>query len=195
MNFADYIVIGILALSVLMGLWRGFVAEVLALVCWVVAFWVAWTVGPVLAERLTDAISVPSVRVLLGYALCFVAVLVVGAIVAFIMRKLIDGSGLSGSDRLLGMVFGLVRGAALVTLLVFLVGFTPFSRDPWWQESQLLPGFRGAAGWLGERVPEGIARYLQPAAELAVPAMGAADASKPAPMAPATPVAADKEGR
>lgn len=187
MNFADYIVIGILALSVLMGLWRGFVAEVLALVCWVVAFWVAWTVGPVLAERLSGAISVPSVRVLLGYALCFVAVLVIGAIVAFIMRKLIDGSGLSGSDRLLGMVFGLVRGAALVTLLVFLVGFTPFSRDPWWQESRLLPGFSGAAAWLGERVPAEVARYLQPAAELAVPAMGAVDASTPVVEAAAKP--------
>jgi membrane protein required for colicin V production len=175
LNFADYIIVGILALSVLMGLWRGFVAEALALVCWVVAFWVAWTVGPVLAEQLSVAISVPSVRVLLGFSLCFVAVLGVGAIVAFIMRKLVDGSGLSGSDRLLGMVFGFARGAALVTLLVFLVGFTPFSRDPWWQESRLLPGFSGAARWLGERVPAEVAAYLMPAGGLAVPAMDAAD--------------------
>lgn len=195
MNFADYIVIGILALSVLMGLWRGFVAEVLALVCWALAFWVAWTLGPALADHFSAAISVPSVRVLLGYALCFIAVLVIGAIVAFMMRKLIDGSGLSGSDRLLGMVFGLIRGVALVTLLVFLIGFTPFSRDPWWQESRLLPGFTGAADWLGERVPAEVARYLQPAAQLAAPAMQAAGAPIPAPVSTGTPVGAEKDGR
>lgn len=171
MNVADYIVIAVLALSVLMGLWRGFVGEVLALICWVLAFWAAWTLGPVLAEHFSASISTPSVRVLLGYSLCFAAVLVLGAIVAFVMRKLIAGSGLSGSDRLLGMVFGLVRGAALVTLLVFLVGFTPFSQDPWWRESRLLPNFSGAADWLGERVPTQVARYLEPAAKLAAPAM------------------------
>jgi membrane protein required for colicin V production len=98
MNWADYCIIGILALSVLMGLWRGFIGEVLALACWVVAFWVAWVFGPRLAESFT-AIDAPSVRLLLGYAICFVAVLIAGAIVSFLMRKLISGSGLSGTDR------------------------------------------------------------------------------------------------
>ena len=69
MNWADYCIIGILALSVLMGLWRGFIGEVLALACWVVAFWVAWVFGPRLAESFT-AIDAPSVRLLLGYGIC-----------------------------------------------------------------------------------------------------------------------------
>ncbi len=171
MNFADYIILAVLGLSVLMGLWRGFVGEVLALICWVLAFWAAWTLGPVLAEHFSTSILTPSVRMLLAYVLCFVAILVLGAILAFVMRKLIAGSGLSGSDRLLGMVFGLLRGAALVTLLVFLVGFTPFSRDSWWHDSQLLPGFTGAADWLGERVPAEVARYLEPVAAIAAPAV------------------------
>ena len=91
--------------------------------------------------RAFTAIDAPSVRLLLGYAICFIAVLIAGAIVSFLMRKLIAGSGLSGSDRLLGMVFGLMRGLALVTLIVLLLGFTPLPRDPWWQQSQLLPTF------------------------------------------------------
>jgi len=97
MNWTDYCIIGVLALSVLMGLWRGFIGEVLALACWVIAFWVAWVFGPRLAESFT-AIDAPSVRLLLGYAICFVAVLIGGAIVSFLMRKLISGSGSVARD-------------------------------------------------------------------------------------------------
>lgn len=166
MNWADYTILAVLGLSVLMGLWRGFIGEVLALAVWVCAFWVAWMLGPALAERFSGSISTPSVRVLLGYGLCFVAVLIAGAIVTFLMRKLVEGSGLSGSDRLLGMVFGLVRGLALVVLVVLLLGFTPFARDPWWSESRLLPSFEPGARWLRERLPAEVARYLEPAAGL-----------------------------
>lgn len=159
MNFADYCIIAVLALSVLMGLWRGFIGEALALACWAVAFWVAWTLGPQLAAAFS-AIDTPSVRLLLGYAICFIAVLIAGAIVSFLMRKLVAGSGLSGSDRLLGMVFGLMRGLVLVTLTVLLLGFTPLPRDPWWHHSQLLPTFEQGAHWLSARLPPEVAKYL-----------------------------------
>jgi membrane protein required for colicin V production len=171
MNWADYTILAVLALSVLMGLWRGFIGEVLALVCWVLAFWVAWMFGPALAERFSASISTPSVRVLLAYVLCFVTVLIAGAIVAFLMRKLVEGSGLSGSDRLLGMVFGLVRGFALVTLVVLLLGFTPFRRDPWWNESRLMPNFEIGARWLGDRLPSEVAKYLEPVGNLPAPVL------------------------
>jgi membrane protein required for colicin V production len=67
---------------------------------------------------------------------------------------------LSGTDRLLGMVFGFVRGVLLVTLGVFLLGFTPFTRDPWYRDSMLLPQFNGVAAWLGERVPDSVRDHL-----------------------------------
>lgn len=169
MNWADYTILGILGLSVLMGLWRGFIGEVLALAIWVCAFWVAWTLGPTLAEHFSASISTPSARVILGYVVCFITVLIAGAIVTVLMRKLVAGSGLSGSDRLLGMVFGLVRGMALVVLVVFLLRFTPFSSDPWWNQSRLMPGFQHSAKWLGERVPAEVARYLEPIGNLAKP--------------------------
>ena len=159
MNGADYCIVVALVLSVLMGLWRGFIGEVLALGCWIAAFWVAWAFGDKLAEKFT-AVSLPSARLVLGYAICFVAVLIVGALITFLMRKLIAGSGLSGSDRMLGMVFGLVRGLALVTLTVLILGFTPFPRDPWWKQSQLLPGFQRSAEWLSARLPPEVTRYL-----------------------------------
>ncbi len=93
MNWADYCIAGILVLSILMGLWRGLIGEVLALVCWAVALWVAWRFGPQVAEQF-KSIDLPAARLLLGYILCFVAVLIAGAIVGFLLRKLISGSGL-----------------------------------------------------------------------------------------------------
>jgi membrane protein required for colicin V production len=180
MNWADYTIIALLGLSVLMGLWRGFIGEVLALACWACAFWVAWLLGPALADRFSASISTASVRVLLAYALCFIAVLIAGAIVTFLIRKLVEGSGLSGTDRLLGMVFGLVRGAALVVLLVFLLGFTPASGDPWWRESRLLPNFENGAHWLSARLPAEAARYLAPAEAMIKPLPPAPVGKKPA---------------
>lgn len=159
MNWADYTILAVLALSVLIGLWRGLVSEVLAIACWAAAFWLAWLFGEPLAQRFT-AVDVPSVRLLLGYGLCFLSVLIAGALLSFILRKLVAGSGLSGTDRLLGMVFGLARGWLLVTLSVLLLGFTPLPRDPWWQASRLLPGFQLGAEWLSARLPASVKQHL-----------------------------------
>jgi membrane protein required for colicin V production len=159
MNWADYCILAVLGLSVLMGLMRGFIGEVLALAGWVLAFWFAWQFGDSVAAHLT-MVDQPSIRMLLGYGLCFLLVLLVCGIVSFLMRKLVAGSGLSGSDRLLGMVFGLVRGLALVTITVLLLGFTPLPRDPWWHQSQLLPTFQGYAQWLSARLPPEATKYL-----------------------------------
>ena len=162
MNWADYFIVCVLGLSVMIGLWRGLVSELLALAVWVAAFWVAWTFGPTLAARLEPSISLPSARIIVGYVLCFVAVLVLGALLRFAVARVIAGIGLSGIDRLLGMLFGFARGVLLVALMVFLVGFTTLTRDPWYQDSVLLPQFRQAAVWLGQRVPADVGAHLHP---------------------------------
>ncbi|HEV2680244.1 MAG TPA: CvpA family protein, partial [Rhodanobacter sp.] len=144
------------------------VSELLSLVIWIAAFWVAWTFGPVVAAQLDHTISLPSLRYCVGYGVCFVAVLILGALVRFAVRRLIWSTGLSGIDRLFGMLFGFVRGVLIVTLLVFLVGLTGLTRESWWQRSELLPQFQGAAAWLGQNVPAGVTanvrEHLKPSA-------------------------------
>jgi membrane protein required for colicin V production len=186
-NWADYCIIAALGLSVLMGLWRGFIGEAIALACWVLAFWVAWTFGAQLAQQFT-AITLPSARLVLGYAICFVGVLIAGALVGFLMRKLIAGSGLSGSDRMLGMVFGLIRGLAIVTIAVLILKFTPLPQDPWWKESKLLPTFENAAKWLSTQLPPEVTHYLD--LHTIVPQIPAAPSNPPpAPNPPPPPPA------
>ena len=163
MNWTDYLIIGVLALSVMVGLWRGLISEVLALAIWAAAFWVAWLLGPRVATHLEGTISLPSARYIVAYGVCFIAVLILGALLRFAISRLVESTGLSGTDRLLGMLFGFARGVLLVALMVFLIGFTSFTRDPWWQQSVLLPQFQHVAAWLSQRVPPSVAEHLHPA--------------------------------
>jgi membrane protein required for colicin V production len=162
MNWADYIILGVITVSVLIGLWRGLVSEVLALAIWIAAFWVAWLLGPDVAEYFHGIINLPSARILVGYGLCFLAVLLAGALLRFLISRLVESTGLSGTDRLLGMGFGFLRGVFVVTLAVFLLGFTPFSRDPWWQQSVLMGQAQQVADWLAQKLPDDVRRYVHP---------------------------------
>ncbi|WP_448097090.1 CvpA family protein [Luteibacter yeojuensis] len=166
MNWADYVILAVLFISVLIGLARGLISEVLSLVIWVAAFWIAWLFGPVVARYFESSVSLPSARIAIGYGLCFITVLLVGAVFRFLISRLVSGTGLGGMDRLLGMIFGLARGVLIVSGVVFLLGFTPLPNEPMWRESAMLPQFAAPAAWLGQQVPANVREYMHPPAAL-----------------------------
>jgi len=90
----------------------------------------------------------------------FFATLILGSLISFLLSQLIEKTGLTGSDRLLGMLFGIARGAVLVSLLVMLAGLTPLPEDPWWKQSLLIPPFQALAMWLKTHMPTGLADYI-----------------------------------
>ena len=146
-TWVDWAIIAIIAVSSLISLKRGFVKEALSLVTWIIAGVVAWSVGGALSQHLTEFIEMPSARVIAGCAILFVATLLVGALVNFLISELVRVTGLSGTDRFLGMVFGGARGALLVVVLTGLLSLAPVQQDPWWQQSSLLPHFLMVADW------------------------------------------------
>lgn len=148
MNWADWLILGVLALSSLIGIWRGFVREALSLLCWLVALVVAMHFHRSLATLLTDHIATPSVRHMVAFGGLFVFSLIVGALISYLIAELVRVTGLSGTDRLLGMLFGLGRGVVLVLLLVlFLPKLVPVNQDLWWQQSRVIPHFVAMEGW------------------------------------------------
>ncbi|WP_028239352.1 CvpA family protein [Stutzerimonas azotifigens] len=143
----DWAIIAVIAVSSLISLKRGFVKEALSLVTWIIAGVVAWLFGGALSHYLVDYIATPSVRVIAACAILFVVTLLVGALVNFLIGELVRVTGLSGTDRFLGMAFGAARGGLLVVVVVGLLSLAPVQGDSWWQQSTLLPHFLIVADW------------------------------------------------
>ncbi|WP_049629851.1 CvpA family protein [Cellvibrio sp. pealriver] len=151
MNWADWAIIGIFCLSCFIGLIRGFVREALSLVIWISAVLVARLFGGQLETLLVGHIETPSVRLMTAYAALFVSTLLLGAMVSYLIGALVRATGLSGTDRLLGMVFGAARASIIVMAIVILLpGFIPVNEDEWWKQAQLIPYFQSCEGWVIE---------------------------------------------
>lgn len=141
MIWVDFVIVGIIALSAVISLVRGFVREAVSLAGWVVAVWLSITYMDVLALYLQPYIAVPSLRMAAAFATVFIGVLMASGFVVFIIGVVIDKTDMSGTDRVLGVVFGLARGVAIVGVVVALAGLTPVPQDPWWRQSVTLPHF------------------------------------------------------
>lgn len=150
MVWVDYAIIIVIALSTLISLTRGFVREALSLAIWIAAFFVASWFYQDLAVYFTSFTD-STVRNGLAAVILFVLTLIVGALVNFLLGKLVDGTGLTGTDRVLGLVFGAARGVLIVTLVLFVIdSFTALAASDWWQQSQLIPHFAVFVQWFFE---------------------------------------------
>lgn len=168
MLWIDYAILGVVGISALISLFRGFIREAISLLGWIVAFWVALTFYGIVAELLAPYINTPSFRVAAAFLGLFFSVLIVTAVINFFAGMLIDKTGLGGTDRVLGMVFGAARGALIVGGLVLLAGMTAIPQDPWWRESALIRHFEVLALEIRKLLPPDIApsfEYSQPTPE------------------------------
>lgn len=161
MTAVDYGILGVIGLSALVSLVRGFVREALSLAGWVLALWVALTFTRELARWLPPGITVPSLRLAVAFLGLFLAALLLTALVNFLAVHLVEKTGLSGTDRMLGVLFGVARGVVIVAILVLLAGFTALPQDPWWGGSSLLPQFQQIALWIRGFLPPDIAAQIR----------------------------------
>ena len=136
----DWIILAILLMSTILSAFRGFVREALALGSWILAVILARWFAPILSMHLSPYIEMASARTLMAYGILIIGTLIVCGLLTRVLSELVRVSGLSAADRLLGMVFGFLRGALLVLLgVTALHYFTPVAQDPWWQASRLVP--------------------------------------------------------
>jgi membrane protein required for colicin V production len=156
MIWIDLIIIAVIGLSALIGFARGLIREVLSLAIWIGAILVAWIYHRELATHLIAWISTPSVRLGAAFLILVFAVLIAGSIVGHLLTTLVEKTGLTGTDRLFGVVFGGVRGALLVAMLVFLGALTPLPDDPWWGQSVLIGRFQALAERILDEVPQDV---------------------------------------
>jgi membrane protein required for colicin V production len=149
MNGADYLILGVLLLSMLLGLIRGFVREAIGVISWLGGLWLAWRYAHVVEPLLAGRVGDPPVSTWAARTLIVLAVLIVGWVVASLLGYMLRHSGLSIMvDRLLGLVTGFVRGAVIVAVFVLLGQFVQLTSTKWWTSSRLIPYASEAAGWL-----------------------------------------------
>jgi membrane protein required for colicin V production len=151
MTWIDYAIVAICVASAAFGAWRGFAKEAISLATWLLAILLAWQGAWLIEERLGDWSAAPELRVWAARAIMFVAVLIIGGVLAWMLRSLIRGSGLSSTDRSLGALFGLARGVLIVGLLAILVDTVDVAHRSWWADAKLRP--------FSEQVAEGILYY------------------------------------
>jgi membrane protein required for colicin V production len=156
----DWVVTAVLAVSVLLGLWRGLVYEVLSVLNWVAAFVLAQWLAPRAAELMPLGHAGESIRYAAGFVVVFIGALFLGGLVAWLAKKVIAAAGLAPVDRVLGAAFGVVRGTVIVLAVAVLVHLTGLKNSGWWTESMTAGVATAALRGLKPVVPERFAAYL-----------------------------------
>jgi len=160
MIWIDYVILGIVVLSALVSVLRGFMQEALSLASWILAVWIALTFSDELADLLRGYITTPTIRLAAAFILLFLITLILGAVVNYLIGQLIRKTGLTGTDRILGIIFGVARGVVIVAILVLLAGLTPLPREHWWQESLLMGNFQKVAAWARDYLPPEVRKNI-----------------------------------
>lgn len=160
MIWVDYVIIGVITLSALVGLLRGFVREALSLIAWVVAIWVALTFVQSAADLLVGHIAEPSLRLMVAFTALFLVTLLLAAVINYLIIRLVSKAPLGSMDNVLGLLFGVARGVALIAILVLLAAATPLPRDSWWKEAALIGEFQNIAIWLRGFLPPDYSQYF-----------------------------------
>lgn len=160
MTTTDWILAAVLALSLLVGVWRGLVFEVLSVLGWAAAFFLAQWLAPVVASQLPlDALG-ESTRYAAAFVLTFVLAVFAAGLLAALLRRLVSVVGLRPVDRVLGAAFGLVRGLVILLAVTVVVEMTALNNSAWWQQSPGASLLTVTLAGLKPALPEGFARFL-----------------------------------
>lgn len=159
MTWIDYLILGIIVVSALVSLFRGFLRETVSLLAWIIGFWLALRFARSVGG-LFGFIHTPSIRVVVGFIILFVFVLLLGAAANFFIGKLVKRSGASTADRVLGVIFGLIRGVVIVVVLALVAGLTVLPHTESWRKSRLAPYAETLAYDMQKLLPASVRRDL-----------------------------------
>jgi membrane protein required for colicin V production len=139
MNFTDYVVIGAVLISAVVGAMRGFMREAVALVTWIIALFFAWHFSDLIEPHLGGLLAGSTVKPWAARIIIVVIILLIGAAVGSLLGRFVRLSMFSAMDRFLGLVFGLLRGAVLLGVFVILAQLLRLDGEHWWLQSRLIP--------------------------------------------------------
>jgi membrane protein required for colicin V production len=154
MNWIDYLLVVLIAFSCIAGVLRGLLREVIALVTWIAAVWIAWHYAGVLESHLGGALASEGVRTWAARTIIFLGIVLIGTCIGAIVGRVVRLSIFSGTDRFFGGLFGFLRGLVILGLFVMLCHALRLTGEQWWRGSTLLPYGERAANVLRDMVGE-----------------------------------------
>ncbi len=156
MSVFDIAVVVIIALSALLGWWRGFMYELFSLLGWIAAYVAARMFSEQVIPYIPQAIAAENIRSAAAFAVVFIVVLIVAAVFAWFLSKLAKFAGLGGLDGKFGAMFGVARGVLVVLALVWVAGLTKMPQQAWWKNAWLSKPLHQAAMYAKDYVPENV---------------------------------------
>ncbi len=156
----DWILLAILTASMLLGVWRGLVREVLSLAGWIAGFLLAQMLAPEVGQRLPMEGASEGLRYLVGFVVVFIAVLVLTAVSGWVLQKLVAAVGLGILDRLLGAIFGSLRGVIFLLVITVIAGMTPVQDTATWRQSESARALTQLLHFLKPVLPADFGKYL-----------------------------------
>jgi membrane protein required for colicin V production len=160
MNWVDIALLVVLGLSILLGLWRGLVYEVLSVAGWVIAFFVAQRYAGAVAAMLPMEQFAPALQLAAGFAVVFIATAFACGMVSWLVKMLVTSVGLRPVDRVLGGVFGVARGLLILLGLTVVVTMTPLNAEPAWRASPVAAGLAQGLSAIKPVLPTAMGQYL-----------------------------------
>jgi membrane protein required for colicin V production len=151
---ADVFLILVLLGSTIIGLLRGLVREAVSLLFWVVAIWAAWKLGPIVEPHLGGLLAEPAVAPWVGRLVILILVLLAGWVIGMLLSYFTRSMGLGLVDRIMGLLFGLLRGLVLMGLIIIGGELLNLNHEEWWHRSRLVPFGETVGDWLRAMVGE-----------------------------------------
>ena len=148
MNGADFLIVGVLLVSMLLGFFRGFLKEAISLISWLGGVWIAWRYAPLVEPYLGGQLADSPASTWVARTLILIGVVLAGWLIASLLSVLIRPGLSLVIDRLLGTFFGVVRGAVILSVVVILAQLVNLDEVEWWQESRLMPRIVDLASWV-----------------------------------------------
>jgi membrane protein required for colicin V production len=174
LNWVDFIILALFLGSVGAGILRGFVKEIIAVLTWIVAIFIASKFATPVAAHFTSSSSVQSTlssattsigfdavqpvslfAIGMSFVCIFIGILILGKIIGYFFSSAVQLTGMMFINGVLGGAFGFIRGFLLVTVIVFLVQLTAMAQESYWTESQLVPSFQSGVQWINTQVIPG----------------------------------------
>ena len=161
MNTLDLVILGVILISGMFGLFRGFITSVLSLITWVVALWLPFKFTAEFTTFLPDTVESPTARAMIAAACLFFGAFLMLSLISWMLRALLGATGLGFADKLFGFGLGMVRGVVITAMVAMFASYgSTFQKEAWWGESQLLPHVLKISKVVRGQIPDSLANVF-----------------------------------